>query len=512
MAGASSPGAWFRASSPRAAAEIATFTIEDRSRNYPGGPSGGKGLPLYQLPEALVTALAIEARASDQSVTPPPGRALAHIPGDDGWPLIGSTLEALADPKRFFEQRAAKHGLVVRANILGETAVNLLGPEANEFVLFDQQRLFSSRLGWERFLVRLFPRGLMMMDFDEHRLNRRALSVAFKAGPMKAYLTALDASIAAQVAQWRAKPGPMLIYPAMKQLTLDLAATSFLGTPLGAEMDGVTAAFKDMVAAITAPIRKPLPGTAMSRGVRGRAHIVAWFTRQVPIRRDSGGEDLFSELCRARTEDGELLSTQAVVDHMSFFLMAAHDTLTSSLTGFVWLLGANPAWQVRLRDEIAGLGLSPGEPLPYDRLETLKLTEMAFRETLRMIPPVPALSRRALRDFTFGGYHIPAGASVGVNTLFTHYMPAIWPDPDRFDPERFTESAQTERHRFAFVPFGGGAHMCLGLNFAYMQAKCFARHLLQSLSISIEPGYTPAWTMWPIPRPRDGLRVTLTPA
>jgi cytochrome P450 len=114
---------------------------------------------------------------------------------------------SLADPKRFFERRAARHGLVVRANILGETAVNLLGPEANEFVLFDQQRLFCSKLGWERFLDRVFPRGLMMMDFDEHRLNRRALSVAFKAGPMRAYLRALDATIRAQVAQWWAKPG-----------------------------------------------------------------------------------------------------------------------------------------------------------------------------------------------------------------------------------------------------------------------------------------------------------------
>ena len=77
---------------------------------------------------------------------------------------------------------------------------------------------------------------------------------------------------------------------------------------------------------------------------------------------------------------------------------------------------------------------------------------------------------------------------VGVNPLFTHHMPEIWPDPDRFDPMRFTEEAQRNRHRFAWVPFGGGAHMCLGLHFAYMQAKCFARHFLQNLSVSLERG------------------------
>ena len=86
-------------------------------------------------------------------------------------------------------------------------------------------------------------------------------------------------------------------------------------------------------------------------------------------------------------------------------------------------------------------------------------------------------------------------------------MKDIWPEPDRFDPLRFTEEAQRNRHRFAWVPFGGGAHMCLGLHFAYMQAKCFARHFLQNIEVSLEPGYKSDWQMWPIPKPRDGLRV-----
>ena len=128
-----------------------------------------------------------------------------------------------------------------------------------------------------------------------------------------------------------------------------------------------------------------------------------------------------------------------------------------------------------------------------------------------MKPPVPSIPRRAIRDLVFMGYAIPACTMVGVNPLFTHHMPEIWPDPETFDPMRFTDEAQRGRHRFAWVPFGGGAHMCLGLHFAYMQAKCFARHFLQNLSVSLEPGYPPDWAMWPIPKPRDGLRVTLTP-
>ena len=447
------------------------------------------------------------------ALTPPKRNSLTHIPGDEGWPLIGKTLDVLADPKGQVERSAAKYGLLYRSHIFGETSLTFLGPEANELVLFDQAKLFSSSLGWGRILDLLFPRGLMLLDFDEHRLHRRALSVAFKSGPMKSYLAGLDTGIAARVAQWKAQPGPMLLYPAMKQLTLDLAATSFLGADLGPEVDEITNAFVDMVAASISVIRTPLPGTKMARGVRGRKRIVAYFSEQIPIRRaGGGGEDLFSQLCQATHEDGALLSTQDIVDHMSFLMMAAHDTLTSSLTSFMAALAANPLWQGRLRDEVNGLGIAADAATTFDHLEAMQLTEMAFKEAMRLKPPVPSIPRRAIRDFTFMGYAVPAGTMLGVNPLFTHHMPEIWPDPEKFDPMRFTEEAQRGRHRFAWVPFGGGAHMCLGLHFAYMQAKCFARHFLQNLEVSLEPGYTPDWQMWPIPKPRDGLRVILKPA
>jgi cytochrome P450 len=441
----------------------------------------------------------------------PRRNSLTHIPGDEGWPLIGKTLAVLADPKGHIELNAARYGLVYRSHVFGETSVVLLGPEANELVLLDQDKLFSSTFGWGGVLGRLFPRGLMLLDFDEHRLHRRALSVAFKAGAMKSYLAALDSGIAARIASWKARPGPIKFYPAMKQLTLDLAATSFLGAEIGPEIDEITDAFVDMVAASVAVIRKPLPFTPMARGVRGRKRIVAYFSQQIPIRRERGGDDLFSQLCRATHEDGALLSTEDIIDHMSFLMMAAHDTLTSSLTSFVAELAAHPDWQARLREEVARLGLAAEAPTASEHLDAMPLTEMAFKEALRLRPPVPSMPRRAIRGFRFGGHDIPGGTMVGINPLFTHHMPQLWPDPAMFEPMRFTDDAQRSRHRFAFIPFGGGAHMCIGLHFAYMQAKCFARHFLQNLEVSRDEGYAPDWQMWPIPKPRDGLRVTLRP-
>src|SRR5881394_579019 len=319
------------------------------------------------------------------TLTPPKRNSLTHIPGDEGWPIIGKTLDVLADPKGQVERMSAKYGLVYRSHIFGETSVVLLGPEANELVLCDQAKLVASRHGWGQVLGLLFPRGLMLLDFEEHRLHRRALSVAFKSGPMKSYLAALDTGIAAQVKKWKARPGPMLFYPAMKQLTLDLAATSFLGADIGPEVDEITRAFVDMVAASVAVIRKPLPGTQMARGVKGRKRIVAYFSEQIPVRRaKDGGDDLFSQLCQATHEDGALLSRQDIIDHMSFLMMAAHDTLTSSLTSFVGELAANPEWQARLREEVIALGIAADQPTSFDNLEAMPLSEMAFKEALRL--------------------------------------------------------------------------------------------------------------------------------
>ena len=456
-----------------------------------------------------MTSLALNA-APD---VPAPSRAaLAHLPGDDGWPIVGDTFDFLSDPLSAVRRMVGRYGLVYRSRVFGVRTVALLGPEGVGLMLFDQTKLFSSTAGWKPFLGRLFPRGLMLLDFDEHRLHRRALSVAFKSGPLKSYLAALNAGISARLAEWRQGPADLLFYPAIKQLTLDLAATAFLGEALGAEVAAIKRAFIDAVAASAAVIRSPLPGTLMRRGTQGRAVIVDYFTRQVPLRRERGGEDLFSQLCRATHEDGSLMSAADIADHMNFLMMAAHDTLTSSLSAFVWFLSAYPEWQAKLRAEVAGLGLAPGEPLPFERLDELRLTEMAFKEAMRLIPPVISLPRRAQREFTFEGYRIPAGARVNTSILFAHHMPEIWPEPERFDPMRFTEENSRTRHRFAYAPFGGGAHMCLGLNFAYMQAKCFTYHFLGTTQVSVAPGYRPSWQMVPIPKPRDGLPVILAPA
>jgi cytochrome P450 len=440
---------------------------------------------------------------------------LAHIPGEDGWPIVGNTFHALRDPVRHTEKMHQKYGAIYRESLFGVRSVAMLGPEANELVLFDHDKNFSSSQGWGFLLDRLFPRGLILMDFEEHRLHRRALGVAFKPAPMKAYLRALNSGISRRIAEWhlagsgQGSHTDFCFYPAIKQLTLDLAASSFLGIELGPQTNKLNRAFVHMVAAITGVVRTPFPGTQMWKGVRGRESIIAFFSREIQMRRAGQEKDLFSELCRATKEDGSLLTDQEIADHMSFLMMAAHDTLTSSVTSLVYFLGKHPDWQDKLRAEMHGLNLPPGTLLPYERLGELALLEMAFKEAMRINPPVPGIPRAALRDFQFQGHHIPAGTRVAINPHFTHRMPEIWPEPLKFDPMRFAMEAVRARHKYAWVPFGGGAHMCLGLHFAYMQVKSFFYHLLTTTVVSLAPRYVPQWQVWPIPKPRDGLHIRI---
>ena len=439
-----------------------------------------------------------------------PKHALDHIPGEDGWPIVGTTFALLADPLGYGEKMRAKYGNVYRNNGFGRRGVALFGAEANELVLFDRDKMFSSEQGWGPVLDLLFPRGLMLIDFEHHRADRRALSIAFKPEPMRHYADALNRGISDRVEQWSGKE--MLFYPAIKQLTLDLAADSFMGLPLGPEADQINKAFVDMVAASIGVVRKPLPFTAMGRGVAGRKFLVEYFTAEALRRRkEGGGQDMFSQFARATREDGDLLPVDQVVDHMIFLMMAAHDTITSSATSLVWQLAKHPEWQDKLRAEVLAVTGGETRAITYEELGKLDLTEMAFKEALRLIPPVPSLPRRALREFTFQGFTIPAGTGVGISPASVHLMPEHWPDPRRFDPLRFTPENSAGRHKYAWVPFGGGAHMCLGLHFAYMQIKLLTAHLLTRYRIELEPGYAPEWQPWPIPKPKDGLKVTFKP-
>lgn len=441
-------------------------------------------------------------------------RDVAHLPGDRGLPLIGNTATWLRDPHAFSSAMADAHGAVFRSRLGADWNVTLLGPDANEFVLRNRDQVFSNQHGWGNFIGKLFANGLMLQDFDEHRLDRRALAGAFTPMSIAHAVDAIHRAMSAEIPTWA---GSVTLLPLIKEFTLRMAAESFVGLAWGREAAELNRNFVAMVKAGIAINRIPLPGTSIKAGLDARRELVEYFRDECHRRRAVGpvGNDLFTQFSHATHDDGTRLDVDKVVDHIIFLLMAAHDTFTSAALSVVHVLATHLDWQDRLRAEIGSV-IGPGpfdhdHRVTYDVLALLKETDWAFKEAIRLRPPVPAMPRRALRDFSYLGHHIPAGVRVGIDVHYTHHDPAHWDDPDRFDPTRFSPDRSVGRHDFAYLPFGGGVHLCLGARFATMQMRLFMVHLLTNFSLSVEPGYQPTWLAYPIQKPKDGLRVTLTP-
>ncbi|MEO3824806.1 cytochrome P450 [Actinomadura sp. B10D3] len=438
---------------------------------------------------------------------PPQGSGLKPVPGVPGVPYIGSTLAVMRDPIGIARKRYEEYGPVAWGWLLGQRTVTVHGPEAAEVVLVNRDKAFANGPAWSYFIGPFFNRGIMLLDFEEHLHHRRIMQQAFTRPRLRAYMDAMAPGIVAGVESWEPGQG-FKVYDHFKKLTLDLAADVFMGVELDdAERARVNGAFIDAVRAGTAYVRFAVPGLRWHRGLRARRVLEDFFRRHLPAKRRDGGDDLFAALCQAETDDGERFTDEDVVNHMIFALMAAHDTTTITLTTMAYYMARFPEWQERLREESLGLGAAPPG---YDDLDAFTGIDMVMKESLRMVTPVPALPRRVVKDTSILGFHIPAGTTVVVPMLSNHHMAEWWPDPDRFDPGRFSpERREDKAHKYAWAPFGGGAHKCIGLYFAGMQVKTIMHQVLLRYRWSV-----PARYEWPLdttslPSPKDGLPVRL---
>ncbi|MFC4050632.1 cytochrome P450 [Actinomadura syzygii] len=438
---------------------------------------------------------------------PPPGSGLKAVPGVKGVPYIGSTIAVMRDPIGMARKRYAAHGPVSWGWLLGQRTVTVHGPEAAEVVLVNRDKAFANGPAWSYFIGPFFNRGIMLLDFEEHLHHRRIMQQAFTRPRLLAYLDAMAPGIVKGVEAWSPGEG-FKVYDHVKQLTLDLAADVFMGVALGgAERARVNGAFIDAVRAGTAYLRFPVPGLRWHRGLRARRALEEFFHRHLPAKRRDGGDDLFAALCAAETDDGERFTDEDVVNHMIFALMAAHDTTTITLTSMAYHLAKFPEWQERLRDESLALGRAE---LGYEDLDALPAMDMAMRESMRMIAPVPALPRKVVKDTSVLGFHIPAGTTVVIPMLSNHRMADWWPDPDTFDPGRFSlERREDKVHKFAWSPFGGGAHKCIGMYFAGMQVKAVLHQILLRYRWSVPGRYEMPLDTTSLPSPKDGLPVRL---
>ncbi len=434
--------------------------------------------------------------------------ALRAIPGETGLPLFGHTLRFMRDCNALFNEMHAKYGSVYYNKFLSYRAVHLLSPQGNEFVLLDRENNFSSRLAWNRALKALFPNGLMLRDGDDHRYHRRLMGAPFKAAALELYVERMNVDVASRISSWGLLKD-FTFYPAIKGLTLDLAANIFIGEELNQEADRVNQAFVDLVNASLVLVRYPILGNKYHRGIKGRAYLEDYFRSRIAQKKASNDSDMFAEICRAEGDEGERFSQHDIVDHIIFLMMAAHDTTTSSLSSICFALAKHPEWQAQIRAEIQAVNSSQ---LLYGNMANFKTAGLVLKEALRLYPPLPTIPRAAVRDCEFEGFKIHAGDQVMVSPSFTHRMSEIWLEPDKFDPQRFDEHrAEDKAHRHAWIPFGGGAHKCLGIKFAELQIKLLLFHLLKNYQISVPTGYEMPYQPAPIGKPIDSLPLTLKP-
>jgi cytochrome P450 len=434
------------------------------------------------------------------------GRDLASVPGERGLPVFGVLPEAVLDPLAFARRMYEAHGPVHRFHACGNWNVQLVGPEANEFVLFDEARNFSAEGGWKPVFGRHFDGGLLLRDGANHQWHRKLIAGAFKADQLQAYLDIFALNNVSALERWSGRF--VDVYELAQQLTFANGFAAFLGRDPELSTRDDLLAFRYLMRSATALIPIPLPGTAESRAAWATRHVEGLIRPMLAERVAPERTDLLAVLWRMRALG--LLDEREIIAHLTFTIAASFDALSSATVSTLHYLAADPKWQSAVREELCGTIDDPRRIALADvtRCET---AEWAVKEALRLNAAAPVLWRRAVKPFEFAGRTFPEGTITGVNPMLTHLLPEIWEDPLRFDPGRFSPERSRGRHRFAFVPFGGGAHGCLGANFAYLQVRALLRSLLAGHELVPASASPPRWYHWPNCRPRGVLRIGLRP-
>lgn len=428
---------------------------------------------------------------------------LKEVPGDPGPPVLGYTLDVLSG-RLYNRDRYDKYGPISWLKAFGRKQITFVGADATAAVLQNRDRAFANGPGWGFLIGKFFPRGLMLLDFDEHHRHRRIMQQAFTSERLAGYLAPMNRTLADGFAGWDTARD-FRFYPAIKQLTLDVAMRTFMGVDPGPETDRLNTAFVDCVRGGTAVVRFGVPGLRWSRGLKGRRVLEQFLYPRIAAKRASDDNDLFSALVHARDEDdGAAFSDDDVVNHMIFLLMAAHDTTTITMTTMAYYLAKHPDWQQACRAESLAIGTPTLRYADLDRVETL---DRVMREAMRMVTAVPGLARKTVKETAVLGYRIPADTYVSVGTHNTHHLDEQWPDPARFDPDRFGPDGSVQRN--AWIPFGNGVHKCIGMHFGTMQVKAAMHQLLLNYRWSVPRDYELRIDWSSLPRPKDGLPIRL---
>ncbi len=430
----------------------------------------------------------------------PDCKNLDHIPGTSGLPFIGNTLDVIKDLDGFIHQLHKEHGSVARVKLLNQHGLMVSGAENYQRIFLDTSKNFSNEKGLEQSIGQFYGGCIQMTDFDEHKFLRRMMQTAFKSSSMKNYQKMLNPVVEKHLQEWSGESN-VDVFPRVKATLLAIGAKVFIGETDQQEVDRLNGAFLDINTGLMGMIRRSIPGTKFHRGKRGQKYLHDYFLRQIPERRQSEKQDMFSYMCREKTDDDQYFANDLIIPQASFLLFAAHDTTTSLLCHMIYYTAMHPEWQQALREECESLD----KPfLDYDDLGKMPVMDRVINECLRLRPSVSLTPRRSIRECELDGHRVPADTMIFTSPIHNHYDPKYWTEPTKFDPERFSsERAEHKNHSFAFLPFGGGAHKCIGMHFAVMLSKCFMHQLLANHQYRLPENHQHDFEWVPMPKPKQ---------
>ncbi|MGQ4648507.1 cytochrome P450 [Lyngbya aestuarii] len=444
-------------------------------------------------------------------------------PGHYGLPLLGETLSFIFD-RQFIEKHYRKYGAIFKTHILGKPTVFMVGPEPVEFVLSTHMDHFSWREGWPDNFKQLLGESLFVQDGEEHLRNRRLMMPAFHGQALARYLTTMESITQEYLQKWQEKR-EFRWFEEFKQLTFEIASQLLVGAKPDSEgrdlnlQAGKTAwglptktsptlseLFTTLTNGLFAINPLPLPITKYGRALAARDQLLQYITTVVRQRQQQPTNDALSLLVQAKDEEGNGMSLKELTAQAMLLLFAGHETTTSMLTWFCLELGRHPEVLQRAREE--QLALAEQGEISLELLGKMSYLDQIFCEIERLHQPVGGGFRGVIKPFEFNGFHVPEGWQLVYSILGTHQLVSIYPEPQRFDPDRFSPERQEHKQKpFSLIGFGGGPRICLGIAFAKLEMKIIAAKLLRSYQWKLLPQQSLEPVTIPTRRPKDGLRV-----
>jgi cytochrome P450 len=396
-------------------------------------------------------------------------------------------------------------------------------PAGAKRVLLDNVANYPKTEMERKMLGAVVGEGLLVSDGDKWKSHRRLMAPSFDFKSIVSYAPAMVTAADAFADDWATKgPGAVIdVASEMTHLTLKVISETMFssdGDMLGQLIESSLVKMMDAidfgVADILPIIGPPRMKRKMERIHANFAAMDATMQKLIAARQKISGQaprDLLDRLIAAR--DGEAntqLTNDEVRDEVVIIFLAGHETTALALTYTWYLLSQHPAVEAKMHDELARV-LGGRNPV-HDDLVNLPYTRMVLEESMRLYPPAPGLSNRAvLADDEICGVKIPKGANVAVIPWVIHRHRLLWDSPETFDPERFSPERSQGRHRFAYMPFGGGPRVCIGMALAMAEAQLMLATIAQRFRLKLVSGQNIVLQHRITMRPRDGIRMILSP-